>query len=295
MNLAMYDITVGEHSDYKIPFLQYRGTPTAIDVFRVARTGITPVLDVGLAGRDGGQIGAGIVRAPIECFTNAVATYESIYGPAAGSERTRRPDATPCGQRRRAQLPGRGSRPSAGLAARVVDERPLLRTPDRGPSPAPTGSSSRTIAATVSPRRCSAATPSSSTPPTCTPSRWRSASSGPWCVGWSMGAMVAYEYLQLAGDGEVAGLVVVDQGASDFIWPDYPEGVFTAEDLAAANRSSRPTRPAWRESSSTSCCTSRTRRRVRGWSRRCSSARRRSPGRSCSTRRSVTTGRRSPR
>jgi hypothetical protein len=86
MNLAMYDITVGEHTDYKIPFLQYRGTPTAIDVFRVARTGITPVLDVGLAGRDGGQIGAGIVRAPIECFTNAVATYESIHGPAAATQ-----------------------------------------------------------------------------------------------------------------------------------------------------------------------------------------------------------------
>jgi hypothetical protein len=83
MNLAMYDITVGEHTDYKIPFLAYRGTPTAIDVFRVARTGITPALDVGLAGRDGGQIGAGIVRAPIECFTNAVARYESIYGAGA--------------------------------------------------------------------------------------------------------------------------------------------------------------------------------------------------------------------
>ncbi len=87
MNLAMYEITVGEHADYRIPFLQYRGTPTAIDVFRVARTGITPVLDVGLAGRDGGQIGAGIVRAPIECFSNAVATYESIYRPTSASPR----------------------------------------------------------------------------------------------------------------------------------------------------------------------------------------------------------------
>jgi hypothetical protein len=80
MNLAMYEITVGEHTDYRIPFLAYRGTPTGIDVFRVARTGITPALDVGLAGRDGGQIGAGIVRAPIECFTTAVAKYESAYG-----------------------------------------------------------------------------------------------------------------------------------------------------------------------------------------------------------------------
>ncbi len=91
MNLAMYEITVGEHSDYRIPFFQYRGTPTAIDVFRVARTGITPALDVGLAGRDGGQIGAGIVRAPIECFTNAVASYESRYGSPA--ERLGRADA----------------------------------------------------------------------------------------------------------------------------------------------------------------------------------------------------------
>jgi pimeloyl-ACP methyl ester carboxylesterase len=58
----------------------------------------------------------------------------------------------------------------------------------------------------------------------------------PVVLGWSMGAMIAYQYLELAGDGEVAGLVIVDQGASDFIWPDYPEGVFTAEDLAQGNR-----------------------------------------------------------
>ena len=54
MNLAMYEITVGEHTDYRIPFLAYRGTPTGIDVFRAARTGITPALDVGLAGRERG-------------------------------------------------------------------------------------------------------------------------------------------------------------------------------------------------------------------------------------------------
>lgn len=58
----------------------------------------------------------------------------------------------------------------------------------------------------------------------------------PVLVGWSMGAMIAYEYLELAGDSEVAGLVCVDQGPSDFKWPDYPEGVFTAEDLAATNK-----------------------------------------------------------
>jgi len=58
----------------------------------------------------------------------------------------------------------------------------------------------------------------------------------PILVGWSMGAMVAYEYLKLVGDGGAAGIVVVDQGPSDFIWPDYPEGVFSAQDLAQGNK-----------------------------------------------------------
>ena len=83
MNLAMYDITVGENTDYKIPYLRYRGTPTGIDVLKVVATGITPVLDAGLAGRGGGQIGAGIVRAPIECFQHAAAAYAARYGPLA--------------------------------------------------------------------------------------------------------------------------------------------------------------------------------------------------------------------
>jgi hypothetical protein len=79
MNLAMYEITVGENTDYKIPYLRYRGTPTAIDVLKVVETGITPVLDAGLAGRGGGQIGAGIVRAPLECFQAAARAYRARY------------------------------------------------------------------------------------------------------------------------------------------------------------------------------------------------------------------------
>jgi len=81
MNLAMYDITVGENTDYKIPYLRYRGTPTGIDVLKVVESGITPVLDAGLAGRGGGQIGAGIVRAPLECFAAAARAYTARYGP----------------------------------------------------------------------------------------------------------------------------------------------------------------------------------------------------------------------
>lgn len=79
-NLAMYDITVGENPDYFIPYFGFRGTPTAIDIFRVVETGTTPVIDGGLGGRDGGQIGAGVIRAPIECFELAVEAYTSRYG-----------------------------------------------------------------------------------------------------------------------------------------------------------------------------------------------------------------------
>jgi hypothetical protein len=71
LNLAMYDITVGEHPHYRLPVFDYRGTPVGIDVHKVVGTGVTPVVDAGLAGKGGGQIGAGVVRMPIECFQDA--------------------------------------------------------------------------------------------------------------------------------------------------------------------------------------------------------------------------------
>jgi hypothetical protein len=75
MNESMYDITVAEHTDFKIPFFGYRGTPVGIDVFKVIETSIVPVIDGGLAGKDGGQIGAGILKAPLECFEAAATAY----------------------------------------------------------------------------------------------------------------------------------------------------------------------------------------------------------------------------
>jgi hypothetical protein len=70
----MYQITLAEHPLYQIPSLDFRGTPVGIDAVSVCRTGITPVLDTGIAHREAGigQIGAGIVRVPIEPFAAAV-------------------------------------------------------------------------------------------------------------------------------------------------------------------------------------------------------------------------------
>ena len=79
-NLELYEITVGENSHYRIPYLGYRGSPTGIDVFKVLDTGVLPAMDIGVAGRDGGQIGAGTVRAPMECFERAAEAWRARYG-----------------------------------------------------------------------------------------------------------------------------------------------------------------------------------------------------------------------
>jgi len=36
-------------------------------------------MDIGIAGRSGEQIGAGILRAPLDCFEQAAADYEARY------------------------------------------------------------------------------------------------------------------------------------------------------------------------------------------------------------------------
>lgn len=70
-NEQMYEIAAAEHPWFKIPYFDYRGTPVGIDVQRVAATGVAPLMDVGIAGRGGGQIGAGCFRAPLEPFQEA--------------------------------------------------------------------------------------------------------------------------------------------------------------------------------------------------------------------------------
>jgi hypothetical protein len=70
----MYEITVGESEAYTLPILNFRGTPTGIDVRLVAQTGILPQINTGIASRRPGvgQIGAGMVNPPMACFTSAI-------------------------------------------------------------------------------------------------------------------------------------------------------------------------------------------------------------------------------
>ncbi len=54
----------------------------------------------------------------------------------------------------------------------------------------------------------------------------------PVLVGWSMGAMVVWEYLRSHGPDSVAGIVVVDQPPSDWAWEGYEFGVISPDMLA---------------------------------------------------------------
>jgi hypothetical protein len=71
--LAMYGITAGESNIYKIPALDFRGTPTGIDVIKVAKSGILPFIDTGVAHKNAGvgQVGAGVLSAPPAPFAKA--------------------------------------------------------------------------------------------------------------------------------------------------------------------------------------------------------------------------------
>ena len=78
----LYEITITEHSTNQIPALDFRGTPTGIDVLKVLSTGLYPTINTSLAHKDWGvgQIGAGWSVAPSECFTKAFERMAEKWG-----------------------------------------------------------------------------------------------------------------------------------------------------------------------------------------------------------------------
>lgn len=79
--LEMYEITSAEHKHFTIPPLDFRGTPTGIDVRKVVELGITPRINTGIAHKEAGigQVGAGLVRPPIAVFEQALVAYAARY------------------------------------------------------------------------------------------------------------------------------------------------------------------------------------------------------------------------
>ncbi len=78
----MMEITVTKNKSYAIPFLDFQGSPTGIDIRKVVETGITPIINTGIAHKKAGigQIGAGITYAPLDMFKQALKTMAQKLG-----------------------------------------------------------------------------------------------------------------------------------------------------------------------------------------------------------------------
>lgn len=79
--LDMYEITSAEHKLFTIPFLDFRGTPTGVDIRKVVEKQITPRVNTGVAHKDPGvgQVGAGVVSAPMSLFEDALVAFAEKY------------------------------------------------------------------------------------------------------------------------------------------------------------------------------------------------------------------------
>jgi hypothetical protein len=80
--LEMYEICFTEHKYFTIPPLDFRGTPTGIDIRKVIEKGITPRVNTGIAHKEAGvgQVGAGLVRPPMAMFEEALVAFAEEYG-----------------------------------------------------------------------------------------------------------------------------------------------------------------------------------------------------------------------
>jgi len=80
--LEMYEITAAEHTHFTIPVLDFRGTPTGIDIRKVVELGIAPRVNTGIAHKEAGvgQVGAGLVRPPMAIFEEALVAFAEKYG-----------------------------------------------------------------------------------------------------------------------------------------------------------------------------------------------------------------------
>lgn len=79
--LEMYEITAAESKYFTMPALDFRGTPTGIDIRKVVELGIPPRINTGIAHKQAGvgQVGAGLVRPPLEIFEQALLAYAENY------------------------------------------------------------------------------------------------------------------------------------------------------------------------------------------------------------------------
>ena len=76
----MEKISVAKNTSYTIPNMGFESLPCAIDMLKVIKTGITPCIHGGMIAKDGGLLGAGMARIPMECFEKALVAFAEEYG-----------------------------------------------------------------------------------------------------------------------------------------------------------------------------------------------------------------------
>jgi hypothetical protein len=79
---SMAEITVGPNPAWTIPAMDFAGVPTGIDIRLVVETGLPPTINTGIAHREPGigQVGAGVVKAPLKCFEQALIAFAETMG-----------------------------------------------------------------------------------------------------------------------------------------------------------------------------------------------------------------------
>ena len=79
----MEKICVKKNYNYPIPNMDFDFLPVGIDIRKVLKTGISPIIHGGMFNKEGGLIGAGMARIPMECFEKAMAAFVEKYGSEA--------------------------------------------------------------------------------------------------------------------------------------------------------------------------------------------------------------------
>lgn len=79
-SMEIEQITLATHKYYLVPALDYQGTPLGIDMRKVLRTGIQPVIHGGMISKSGKRLGAGVAHVPMECFEKACEAFGDKYG-----------------------------------------------------------------------------------------------------------------------------------------------------------------------------------------------------------------------
>ena len=75
----MERISITHNPNYSIPNLNFDCLPSGIDIRLVLKTGVCPAIHGGMFNYDGGLIGAGMARVPMECFQKALKAFAAKY------------------------------------------------------------------------------------------------------------------------------------------------------------------------------------------------------------------------